>query len=247
MATGRVTNNQGQPVFRAQVTTTPAALHTAWTDGAGRYALYFGFWTGQTYAFSASRSGYGALPAQRDVAVNDQPTGVDFVLPPEQDAVVNGGWETGDLTGWQVEPGAAVAASSLAAHTGLNGLRVGSPEATASIALPSIWQIAQGVTLPAELAKPTLSWFYRVVSGAPGESLLIQISNGANEVTREIPLAPGGWTHAWADLSAFSGQTVTLRIGLLGASPREVYLDEVSIGATRVGVYPVRLPLIARQ
>ena len=74
MASGRVTNNQGQPVFRAQVTTIPAAMNTAWTDGAGRYALYFGFWTGQTYAFSASRSGYGTLPAQRDVAVNGQPT-----------------------------------------------------------------------------------------------------------------------------------------------------------------------------
>ena len=138
MASGRVTNNQGQPIFRAQVTTVPAAMNTASTDGSGKYALYFGFWTGQTYAFSASRSGYGTLSAQRDVAVNGQPTDVDFVLPPEQDAVVNGGWETGDLTGWQVEPGAAVAASPcgrayrlarIALDRAGDGCRPGDPDA----------------------------------------------------------------------------------------------------------------------
>ena len=99
-------------------------MNTAWTNGAGSYALYFGFWTGQTYAFSASRSGYGALSAQRDVAVNGQPTDVDFVLPPAQDAVVNGGWETGDLTGWQVEPVGCGHRRTAAAHTGLHGLRL---------------------------------------------------------------------------------------------------------------------------
>jgi len=98
-----------------------------------------------------------------------------------------------------------------------------------------------------ELTTPTLSWFYRIVSGAPTDSLIIQVSNGTYDITRQIPLAADGWTPDWADLSAFSGQTVTLRIGFLEASAREVYLDEVSIGATRGGSYPVYLPLISRQ
>jgi hypothetical protein len=243
--TGQILNNQQQPVFNATVMTQPAVLNVAHTDGNGRYVLYL-VNTG-VFNVTAARTGYGALPALHDLTVNSDIAGLDFVLPPEQDAVVNGGWETGDLTGWQVEPGATVAASPLAAHTGLNGLRFGSPVAAANTAMPQIWQIAQTISLPAELTKPTLSWFYRVVSGTPGESLLIQVSNGTNEVTREILLASSGWMHAWMDLGAFSGQTVTLRIGLLEADPREVYLDEISIGATQVGVYPVRLPLITRQ
>ena len=247
MAAGRVTNNRGQPVFRAQVTTTPAAMNTAWTDGAGRYALYFGFWTGQTYGFSASRSGYGTLPAQRDVAVNGQPTGVDFVLPPEQDAVVNGGFETGNLSGWQTEPGASATVEAAAAHTGLGGLRLVSPATASSALVQPLWQISQTITLPVSLTAPTLSWLTQVVSGDPADSLLVEVSAGSDAITHTIPLAPGGWMHAWEDLSAFSGQTATLRVGFLEASAREVYLDEVSIGATQVGVDPVRLPLIARQ
>jgi hypothetical protein len=248
MASGRVTNNRGQPVFRAQVTTTPAALNTAWTDGAGRYALYFGFGTGQTYAFSPSRAGYGVLPAQRDVAVNGQPTGVDFVLPPEQDAVVNGGWETGDLTGWQAAPAAAATVEAAAAHTGVGGLRLVSPMTASASLVQPLWQVSQTIALPVGLTDPTLSWLAQVVSGAPADGLVVEVSNGADAITRTIPLTAGGWTHAWEDLSAFSGQTVTLRIGFQGAAgAREVYLDEISIGALRRGSYPLYLPLISRK
>ena len=77
---------------------------------------------------------------------------------------------------------------------------------------------------------------------------LVEVSNGADAITRTIPLTAGGWTHAWEDLSAFSGQTVTLRIGFQGAAgAREVYLDEISIGALRRGSYPLYLPLISRK
>jgi len=171
---------------------------------------------------------------------------LDFVLPPETDLVVNGGWETGDPTGWQVDPSATVSVAQAAAHTGLHGLRLSTPAAVGQAPIPLPWQISQAVTLPADLTKPTLAWLYRIVSGAPTDNLIVEVSNGTNNITRQIPLAPGGWVHAWEDLSAFSGQTVTLRVGFLETSAREVYLDEVSIGATQIGVYPVRLPLIAR-
>jgi hypothetical protein len=243
--TGQVLNNQHRPIFLASIVAQPAGPDAVHTDGNGRYVLYLPD-TG-TADIMVTRVGYGLLPSLHDLPTGSDVSGLDFVLPPETDLVVNGGWETGDLTGWQSEPGAEVTATPVAAHTGLNGLRFGSPVAAASTAMPQIWQIAQTISLPADLTKPTLSWFYRVVSGTPGESLLIQVSNGTDEITRETPLIPGGWMHAWADLSAFSGQTVTLRIGILEADPREVYLDEISIGATQVGVFPVRLPLITRQ
>ena len=70
------------------------------------------------------------------------------------------------------------------------------------------------------MAEPTLSWLTQVVSGDPADDLLVEISNGTDTITRTLLLAAGGWTHAWEDLSAFSGQTVTLRIGFQGAAGR---------------------------
>ena len=246
--TGQILNNQQQPVFNATVITQPAVLNVAHTDGNGCYALYLA--GAGVFDVTAARAGYGALPALHDLVVNSDITGLDFVLPPEQDAVVNSGWETGDLTGWQADPEATVVVAQVAAHTGLNGLRLSTPTSVAAASVQPAavyWQISQAVTVPAELTQPTLSWFYRTISGAPTDSLIVQVTNGTYDVTRQIPLLADGWMHAWADLSAFGGQTVTLHIGFLEASAREVYLDEVSIGATQVGVYPVRLPLIVRQ
>ena len=60
------------------------------------------------------------VPCPRAVGLQIDGTlaGVDFVLPPEQDAMINGGWETGDLTGWQAAPAAAATVEASAVHTG---------------------------------------------------------------------------------------------------------------------------------
>jgi len=246
--TGQVFNNQHQPVFSATVMTQSAEQGVAHTDVNGHYVLYLAD-TG-VVDVTAARAGFGTLPALHDLPTGIDVSGLDFVLPPQDNLVVNGGWEAGDMTGWQTEPGASASVTAAAAHTGLDGLRFSSP-ATAATTLnrPAMlhWQVSQTVVLPPNIAQPTLSWLYQIIGGAPTDSLVIQVTNGTDDITREIPLMVGGWTHAWEDLSAFSGQTVTLRIGFLETGAREVYVDEVSIGATRVGVYPVRLPLISRQ
>ena len=75
---------------------------------------------------------------------------------------------------------------------------------------------------------------------------MVEVSDGTAALTRTIPLAAGGWTHVWEDLSAFSGQIVTLRLGFEGtAATREAYVDEISIGATRRGSYLIHFPIIA--
>ena len=241
--TGQVVNNRHQPVFNATVNATPALLNTAVTNGHGNYAL-FGATTG-SHDLTASRADYGVLPARRGLQINGNLAGVDFVLPSEQDAVVNGGWETGDQTGWQVGNAATATVEAAAAHTGAGGLRLISPPGDGP---EPLWQVSQSITLPVGVADLTLSWLTQVVNGNPADSLLVDLSNGTDAITRTLPLVPGGWVHAWEDLSAFSGQTVTLAVGFQGtAGAREVYLDEISIGATRRGSYPVYLPLITRQ
>jgi hypothetical protein len=242
--TGRVSNNRDGPIFNATVNATPAMLNTpATTDGNGGYGL-FDASTG-VYALTASRAGYGALPARNGVDIAGTSTDLDFVLPPAEEIVVNGGWETGGLTGWQVGAEAIATVEAAAAHTGLGGLRLISPLASGP---EPLWQITQTVSLPAGIVEPTLSWLTRVVSGDGAESLLVEVSNGSTAITHTLPLAPVGWMHAWKDLSAFSGQAVTLRIGFQGTTAaREVHLDEISIGATRIGSYSVYLPLVVRQ
>ena len=237
---GKVLNNQHQPIFKATVRPQSPTGDVAYTDRDGRYVLYLAD-TGRS-DLTVARAGYGTLPAMLNLPTGNDMDDLDFVLPPETDLVVNGGWESGDLSGWNAEPGAAVAVTAVA-HTGLGGLHLTAPPGDGSTPL---WQLHQSVTLPAGLTQPTLSWFYRVDSGAPTDSLVVQVTNGTTEITRQFPLTPGGWTHAWADLSTLSGETVTLNIGFLEDGARDVYLDEISIGATRVGVYPCTLPLIAR-
>ena len=223
---------------------TPAVLNTPATGWAAVTRSFVGPAHNLTadVALTAGRRLWRLALATALIAVT--PTGLDFVLPPEQDRSQRrmGDRQPDRLAGRRRGDPTVEAA---AAHTGLGGLRLISPLASGP---EPLWQITQTVSLPAGIIEPTLSWLTRVVSGDGAESLLVEVSNGSTAITHTIPLAPIGWTHAWKDLSAFSGQAVTLRIGFQGTTAaREVHLDEISIGATRRGSYPVYLPLISRR
>jgi hypothetical protein len=238
---GRVTNNRGQPVFNATVGAQPAALHTATTDPAGDYALYFE--SGGTYTLTVERSGFGALPPMYNLLVDDHLTGVDFVLPPENDAVTNGGWETG-LSGWSSGPSVTPTVEMTATHTGRYGLALEASGGTASF-----WPyVTQTLSIPSTWAQPTLSFLYKAVEGEADDALQAVVSGGGEAITHTVSLTPAGWTHTWRDLSDFSGQTVTLRLGFQDQTPgQQVYLDEVSVGESEAGVVSVYLPLVMRN
>ena len=238
---GRVTNNRGQPVFNATVSAAPEALNTATTDPAGDYALYFE--SGGTYTLTASRSGFGALPPMHDLSVNGHLSGVDFVLPPEDEAVTNGGGESGDLSGWNSGPGMTPTVEMTAAHTGRYGLDLQAGGGTLAF-----WPyVTQTVSIPSTWAQPTLSFLYRAIQGETGDALQAVIVGTSKQVTHTVALSPGAWTHAWRDLSDFAGQTVTIQFGFQEQTAgQQVYLDEVSVGESKTGVLSVYLPLVLR-
>jgi hypothetical protein len=239
---GQVSNNRGQPVFNATISAQPSALNAATTDSTGYYTLYVG--SSGPYTLTASRSGFGALPAMYDVAVDGHLTGVDFVLPPENEAVINGGWETTDLTGWNSGLGVTPTVEMTATHTGLYGLALEASGGTASF-----WPyVTQTLSIPSTWAQPTLSFLYKAVEGEADDALQAVVSDGSEVITHTVILTSTSWTHTWNDLSAFSGQTVTLRFGFEEqTSGQQVYLDEVSVGETEAGVVSVYLPLVMRN
>lgn len=89
--------------------------------------------------------------------------------------------------------------------------------------------LSQTVTLPSNLHRPTLSFAYMLdVPMRTGASLDAEV-NGTPVFSTTVPTT--GWTHGWADLSAWDGQRVTLSFHTGGPSTGVVHLDSVSLGS----------------
>lgn len=187
------------------------------------------------YTLNAVHPAYGALLDYQ--APVDTGFRFDMALPSKTDAVQNGGFED-ELAGWQ--PGSpdvaewlgGGAGSYIDRHSGLGSLKLGkySPGA------PATYSISQPVAIPPTDAHPTLSFFFRGYLGqVPNDRLAVTVTEqGGTPVdlalhTLETPL----WTHAWADLAQWGGQTVTLRleVRLHGGEPTgSMVIDEVVVG-----------------
>ena len=89
---------------------------------------------------------------------------------------------------------------------------------------------SQAVTVPAE--GPHLSFLFRLSAGsAPDGAGLYALVNGTEVFSRTV--GTEGWTHAVVDLSAWAGQSVTLRLEtrqVAGQLPVFGDVDEVSLG-----------------
>ena len=241
--TGAVINNRHQPVFNATVSTDPAALNPAKSDGAGHYTLYLA--APDTYSLIASRSDFGALPPLTHLAFDANTTAPDLVLPPLSEAVTNGHWETGDLSGWSVDPAITPTLETTAAHTGNFGLRLTTgmlrPSGAAADFTPAITQ-----TIHLSATQRVLSWLYRVTQGS-GDPFIVAIAGDTEVITHELSVTPTEWTHAWVDLAPFAGQALTISLGFQNtAVVQQIDLDEISLGATQIGVYTVSLPVVRR-
>ncbi len=100
----------------------------------------------------------------------------------------------------------------------------------------SISQISQALTLPTDVYSPTLSFYYQAGSPFLDKQTVITATVSSRKTT--TPLFTSTYTPYWAhqyfDLSAWSGETITLTFLLNQASGEPVTwatLDEVTVGS----------------
>jgi lysophospholipase L1-like esterase len=227
---GQVVTIRHEPVAQAQVAVAGALLVE--TEPLGRYAAYLA--DAGSYDLSASRDGFAVLPAMQGQSVTTDMSGLDFVLPPLDDVVGDGGFETGSWGDW--EPGGTLSPTLTApAHTGDGAVLLGGPEDTATL--------SQSFSVPGTLTDATLSFLVRLHNDADVSSTL-QIELGGTSLSHTQLIVAGGWTHVWFPVEEAVGQVVTLGFTISG-SPA-VRLDEVSLGSAAKGGYWVYLPLTVR-
>ncbi|MDX1615135.1 MAG: hypothetical protein R3300_12555 [Candidatus Promineifilaceae bacterium] len=96
--------------------------------------------------------------------------------------------------------------------------------------------VSQAVTIPLTMTNPTLSFVTSVYGGQPGSeaALSAQIQAGGHLTTVITVTEAGPWTHQWADVSAWAGQTVTLSLRVqqqAGVPLLSAMVDEVTLGS----------------
>jgi Tol biopolymer transport system component len=216
---GFVKDNRGYPVAEPTINLSPAPVDVAQNLVAGAYELYAAGSGNHNLSFVAD--GHSPLP---DTAVSiTANTAFNAFMSPAIEGILNGGFEVGDLDDWTVTGSGATAATS-AHHTGNYGLLINHPAAAETA-------VTQTVTIENRWDHPTLSFLYHIPASLSGGVFQVQLANGTDPVMTvlDTAVATSSWQHVWADLTAYSGQTIKLTLTANHASGA-IWLDEFSVG-----------------
>lgn len=144
-------------------------------------------------------------------------------------------------SGWQLEP---IASNSPIGtelllmvdrhdivHILANDYRRSLPADSSSVA-----SLSQTVTIPADMAAPTLAFMAKRPGDVPNNDsgLDLLVHDGVTETAVPLPNGSADWTHYWADMSPWAGQTVTVtfRMTQVEGDPRvQTALDDVTLGS----------------
>jgi hypothetical protein len=242
---GRVVSNEGHGVSGATVSI-PGTDYAVSTGAGGYYGLRLLPLT-QAHSVAVQHPVWlSPAPVHGVTFGPDEIVTINWSLRPQDDAVVNGEFET-ELSGWVPggEAGGLPTAVAAPVHTGYGALALGggvgaTAGITQTVALTRSWE-------------PALSFWYRPQSTDPG-NLFNVILTSATE-TRVLTPSLGGddWQHQWlyaAEEDAYFTGTVTIHFRLRDdgdSTASSVYLDEVSLGSTAGGPFKAYLPLILRR
>lgn len=216
---GFVNDNRGYPVAEPAIGVTPLSLGSVQNVLTGAYELFVGDPISYTLDFAAT--GYGSLPPTA-VSLSSDLT-LNAVLPPADDAISNGGFEDDTLNGWVVTGSSATATES-AHHTGAYGLNISHTVMTETI-------VAQTIAVETGWVNPTLAFLYHIPHPLTGGGFRVQISDATNTTTvLNTSQSTSTWQHVWADLTAYSGQTITITLAADHAVG-DIWVDEVSLGS----------------
>lgn len=120
---GVVRDSSGSPVHGAAITTSPAPISAVSSDTAGAFAAHVGA-KAATYVAAAAKAIYGPLPATAFSGAED--VQVEWVLPPADDVVRHGTFETGVLQpDWQASGALPTVITTTLHHTGDRAARLG--------------------------------------------------------------------------------------------------------------------------
>ena len=123
--TGNIFDNSGSPISGAHLALTPAAILDSLSSLLGGFTAY-GLTDNPAYAAVWSKNGYGSPPATS--FQTSYPAAREIALPPADNKISDGGFETGQLpnTAWQTAGNPASHRTSQF-HTGAQAATVGQP------------------------------------------------------------------------------------------------------------------------
>ncbi|MBV8283615.1 MAG: hypothetical protein JO175_03140 [Candidatus Eremiobacteraeota bacterium] len=180
--------------------------------------------SGPTPGISTVPAANGAAPAHGVTPVQVAGSPKHFKHPHASNAIVNGGFETGDLTGWS-QCGTVNAAISTVAHSGTYSARMGttrSPEINGDSA------ICQSVSVP---AGGQLTFWIKpatddTISYAWQTAQLLDSSGSVLQTFYKTATTSSAWEQMSYDLSAYAGQQVTLKFAVHGNGYAYDYVDQ---------------------
>jgi hypothetical protein len=149
------------------------------------------------------------------------------------DAIVNGGFESGDLASWtrpSQSPPAGIVTDTV--RTGQYAARVG--KIAASSAVTGFSSIQQNVVIPANALTATLSFERYRYSSDLNDLQYVAVMNGTTVADYLVyeHLDDPNWLNAQFDLLPYAGQTIGLRFSVwnkTAASVTGLIIDDVKL------------------
>lgn len=244
---GHVLGNRDQPIVAAAAQSDPAALNSGLSRHDGQYELYYGD-SSTLVTVTITRAGFGELPPARRVATT---LAEPVYLPPIDDQLLNGQFESGDLSPW-TPTGEVSATLTETGFTGAHAVQLGHTTPITTATQPWTSSIEQTISVPLTLTRGTFSLVYKVLEAdAISDTLQLSLIGPTSTITYLLPIDSANlyWTHHWWDVSAWDAPTATVRIELMHNSllgqPR-VLLDDLSWGSAAPGGVSIYLPILRR-